>query len=299
MAARGWFPNARTIRRAAILALIAGLCGMRAVRAEEPAAATLLARVAIDEAGPANWDGRTMDVLPLVAGTTNRPELILAQRSITRDLGKTTNDIGPEPEYKYVEVPGWKSPGKASMMSLALPGTGQLYAGSSRGYAFLGVEAVAVLAFVKYRNDSHEKRDQYFSYVGDPNQPASRFSFDRLAGNVPPEELARLQAIYLKDPREFYDLVSTNDDYAAGWADTGTSSGQRSTAQEYIDQVNSLGRKSSFGLFTAIANHLASTIDALHLARMNNFALRDNLSLKIKVRPGARQSYGFTLTQKF
>lgn len=297
MTARACFPHAPGMRLAAAFALLASLLGGRAARAEALAPPTLLAAVA--DAGPGTWDGRTMDVLPLVAGESSRPELILAQRSITRDLGKTTNSVGPEPEYAYVDVPGWKSPGKASVLSLALPGSGQLYAGSNRGFVFLGVEAVAVLAFVKYKNDSHEKRDQYFSYVGDPTQSSSRFSFDRLAASVSPEELARLQAIYEKDPREFYDLVSTNDAYAAGWADAGASSGQRSTAQDYIDQVNTLGRKSNFGLFTAIANHLVSTIDALHLARVNNIALRDNLSLKIKVKPGARQSYGLTLTQKF
>lgn len=243
---------------------------------------------------------RTLDVLPLLAVSEDaRPELRLAQRSITRDLGKATNNVGPETPYAYVDVPGWKSPGKASVLSLAVPGTGQLYAGSNRGYVFLGVEAVAVLAFVKYRSDSHGKRDQYFSYVGDPNQNGSRFSFERLANTVSPEDLARLEEIYQRDPREFYDLVTTSDTYAAGWSDAGASSGQRATASDYIAQVNNLGRKSNFGLFTAIANHLVSTIDALRLARMNNIALRDNLSMKIKVKTGRHQSYGLTLTQKF
>jgi hypothetical protein len=260
--------------------------------------------IAVDVPDDDSWDGRTLDVLPLVHdsqadGEHGKPELILAQRSITRDFGKTTNQVGPEVNYTYVDVPGWKSPGRASLLSLAVPGTGQLYAGSNRGFVFLGVEAVAVLAFVKYRSDMHERRDQYFSYVGDPNQPGSRFSFERLQGSVSAEELAKLQAIYAKDPREFYDMVTTDDSYAAGWSDAGAGAGQRSAAQEYIDQVNNLGRKSNFGLFTAIANHLVATVDALHLARINHIALRENLSLKIKARPGVHQSYGLTLTQKF
>jgi hypothetical protein len=242
------------------------------------------------------WRGRTLDVVPLLAGAES-PQLILAQRAITRDVGKkATDSMGPEPEYGYVDVPGWISPGKASALSMALPGAGQLYAGSNRGFVFLGVEAVAVLAYVKYRNDSHGKRDQYFSFVGDPNQPSSRFAFERLAATVSAEELAHLQEIYARDPREFYDLVSTNDAYAGGWTDA---TGERSTAQAYIDEVNSLGRKSKVGLIAAITNHLVSTVDALHLARISNLALRENLSLKLKIRPGAHQSYGFTLTQKF
>ncbi|MEP7027831.1 MAG: hypothetical protein ABI960_04475 [Candidatus Eisenbacteria bacterium] len=254
------------------------------------------------EAPAEGWRGRTLAVMPLLQADSETPELVLAQRSITRDLGKRTDEVGPEPEFAYVDVPGWKSPGTASLLSMALPGAGQLYAGSKSGFVFLGVEAVAVLAYVKYRGDSHEKRDQYFGYVGDPNQPGSRFSFERLAGTVSTEELERLRKIYEKDPREFYDEVSTNDVYAGGWTDPNPdigADGARSTAQAYLDEVESLGRKSRVGLFAAIANHVAGTVDALHLARMNNLALRENLSLKVKVRPGAHQSYGLTLTQKF
>jgi hypothetical protein len=282
----------------AVFATLAVLAGARPCAAEPPTG-TLLSRADSDVQRHAREDLQTIDVLPLLAGDALAPELVLAQRSITRDLGKTTNEMGPEAAYTYVEVQGWKSPGKASLLSLAVPGTGQIYAGSNRGFVFLGVEAVAVLAYVKYRSDSHGKRDQYFSYVGDPNNAGSRFSFERLAASVPPEELARLQAIYQKDPREFYDLVTTNDSYAAGWSDAGASTGQRATAEDYIEQVNNLGRKSNFGLFTAIANHLVSTVDALNLARLNNIALRDNLSMKIKVKTGRHQAYGVTLTQKF
>jgi hypothetical protein len=257
----------------------------------------------VGTAGVRTWQGRTLDVMPLVHEGVDGPELMLAQRSITRDLGKKTDSVGPEPTYTLVDVEGWKSPGQASLMSLAVPGTGQIYAGStSRGMVFLGIEAVAAFAYVKYNNDSHEKRDQYFNYVGDPNDPSSRFSFARLEGSVSPEELTRLETIYQKDPREFYDMVSTVDTYSAGWGDPNPEvggDGARTTAQDYIQEVESLGRKSNVGLYTLIANHLASAADALHLSRMNNFALRQNLSLKIKVRPGVHQSYGMTLTQKF
>jgi len=232
-------------------------------------------------------------------------DAVYAQRAITHDLGKTPATPEPGapigPQYTYVDVKGWKSPVTASGMSLALPGAGQLYAGSRTGYVFLGVEAVAVAAFLKYRGDSQTKRDQYFGYVGDPNQSGSRFSFDRLAATVSPDELARLKAIYAKDPREFYDIVTTTDSYASGWDDpTVGGSEARSTADGFRDDVNSLSQRSRLGLFVALTNHVVSTIDALHLARLNNLNLTQNLSLRFKLRPGGpRQSYGLTLTQKF
>jgi hypothetical protein len=239
---------------------------------------------------------------PLVAryGT----DAVYAQRAVTRDLGGKT-PATPDaalngPQYTYVDVKGWKSPAMASGLSFAVPGAGQLYAGSSRGYAFLGVEAVAVAAFLKYRVDTRDKRDQYFNYVGDPNQSGSRFSFDRLAATVSPEELARLKSIYAKDPREFYDIVTTTDTYSSGWDDPTVGGAEaRTTADSYRDDVNSLSNRSRLGLFVALTNHVVSTIDALHLARLNNVALTQNLSLRIRMRPGSRQSYGLTLTQKF
>jgi len=243
---------------------------------------------------------RSIDVLPLLHDNQGKPELRLAQRTITRDIGKKTNDVGPEPEFAYVDIEGWKNPGQASLMSAVVPGTGQLYAGSNRGYIFLGIEAVAMMAFIKYNNDSHDKRDTYYGYVGDPTQNNSRFSFTRLEGNISPQEIARLEEVYAKDPREFYDEVTTNDALAAGWSDQGIETGQRSQAATYMDEVNNLDRKSNFGLATLIANHLVATVDALHLARINNIALKDHLTLKIKARPyGHNQSYGLTLTQKF
>ena len=94
--------------------------------------------------------------------------------------------------------------------------------------------------------------------------------------------------------------MTTNDTYAAGWSDDGTNTGQRSQAATYMDEVNNLDRKSNVGLATLFANHLVATVDALHLARINNLALTDKLTLRIKARPyGRNQSYGMTLTQKF
>ena len=40
---------------------------------------------------------------------------------------------------------------------------------------------------------SGEKRDEYHAFVGDPNDPTSRFSFERLGSAVSSAELARLR----------------------------------------------------------------------------------------------------------
>ncbi len=231
-------------------------------------------------------------VVPLVSGD-DIPTLILAQRAIDRDFGGAPED---PTQYALVDVPGWKSEGGAAAMSLAIPGTGQLYAGSKRGYLFIGIEAAALLSYASFKSKSDETRGEYYTYVGDPNDPNSRFSFDRLAGGISPEELARLRTVYDRDPAEFYDAVTKLDDFASGWA----APEQRNAAVTFSDEFNSQNNKQNLSFYTLIANHLVASFDALHLARFTNYTLRENMTLKLKLRPGlSHGSYAFSLTQKF
>lgn len=292
----------RRLLSATVRALLSGACALLACGAGVGASAASVLLSAANPAieAPAGFAPpcrlatlASLDrVTPLVGGDA-APELLLAQRAIERDLrGPGTT----EPAYAMVDVPGWKSEAGAAAMSLALPGTGQLYAGSKRGYLYLGVEAVALLSYATFQAKRDDKRDEYYAFVGDPNDAASRFSFDRLAGQVSPEELARLRTIYEKDRAEFYQSVTLEAQYAAGWQDPD----ERYDAQAIADDADRNDNKSRLGFYTLIANHLVSAFDALNLARFNNIALRDNMTLKLKLRPGTRHgSYAFTVTQKF
>jgi hypothetical protein len=268
----------------------AGLPG-RGAAASEPALRAAADPILLSP--PGRLSGVSLELVPALLADEPSPQLRLAQRAIQRDLGGPAE---PEEPYAVVDMPGWKSPGGAAAMSLALPGTGQLYAGSKRGYLYLGVEAVALLSYATFQAKSDDKRDEYHAFVGDPNQPDSRFSFDRLGNDVSPEELARLRTIYERDQAEFYQAVTLQSQYAGGWSNPD----ERYDAQAISEDADRNRSRSRFGLYTAIANHLVSAVDALNLARFNNFTLRENMTLKLKLRPGLRHgSYAFTLTQKF
>jgi hypothetical protein len=279
----------RTLRSAAFGLAVLGLvsaCPAGAVTAPAPAAGELAL------APPCRLASVSLDrVVPLLSGEGS-PELLLAQRAIDRDFGAKPAD---PTHYAVVEVPGWKSEGGAAAMSLVLPGTGQLYSGSKSGYVFLGIEAAALLGYATFKSKSDEKRDEYYSYVGDPNDPNSRFSFDRLSGDVPPQEMARLRTVYERDRAEFYNTVTKKDAYAAGWGDLD----ERGDALLISDEAESQDNKSQISFYALMANHLVSAVDALRLARFTNNTLRENMTLKLKLRPGAHGSYAFTLTQKF
>jgi hypothetical protein len=267
-------------------ALVAGLAAPAGIAA----AATASTHA---PAPPCRLAGPSLDRVPVLVAGDHAPELVLAQRAIRRDFGV---EPAVEPGYADVEMPQWKSVGRAGLFSLALPGTGQLYAGSKRGYLYLGVEAVALLSYATFSARSDEKRDEYHEFVGDPNDPASRFSFDRLGASIPSEEIARLRTIYERNPSEFYQAVTAQSQYAPGWQDPD----ERFSAQEISEDADRQDGRSRASLYTLIANHLVSAADALNLARLTNFALRENMTLKLKLRPGGHHSsYAFTVTQKF
>jgi hypothetical protein len=228
----------------------------------------------------------------LVVGDAE-PTLIYAQRSIVPESPAPKTD---PTQYTYVDIEGWKSPAQAGAMSFLVPGSGQLYTGASRGYIFLGIEALAIYTFTHFEDEADAARDDYYRYVGDPYQSGSRFSFARLGSSVDPNEVQRLQEIYAKDQREFYDTVTNDEQFAAGW-DAGDSRGD---AMFLATETDHFSNRSRFGLILGIANHVVAAFDALHLARLNNIALREDLTLKVKLKPSfGRTSVGFTLTQKF
>ena len=306
--------SVRKARFLVLFCLTAGGMGVAAGAGADPA--TCLARLdptdLLAGARPASMPslpGRlgstSLELVPALVAGEGEPSLLLAQRAIQHDEpappAVAPGAVG-KPGYTYVDVKGWRSPGRAAALSFVVPGTGQLYSGSSRGYLLLGFEAVALFSYAKFRSDRNDKRAEYFTYVGDPNDAGSRFSFDRLSSSVDAGEVARLRAIYANDPREFYDLVASDNRYAGGWVANpadGNPVTTRNNALDFADEVDRLGRKSRLGLFVAMANHLVAAADALHLARLNNIALQDNLSLKLRLKPGARGSYTATLVRKF
>lgn len=243
---------------------------------------------------PARLASPSLDLVPAMMVGENRPELALAQRTIDRGLG--TPAPSPELMYPEGEVGGFKSPALATGLSALVPGTGQLYSGSNRGYLFLGIEAVVLASVVTLNSKADNKRDEYFSFVGDPNSAGSRFSFERFAATAPPAEVERLRGMYERDQREFYDAVTMDNSFAAGWDNPNA----RFDAGTLSAESDSYAKKSNTAFYVLIANHLVSAVDALNLARFNNFALRENLTVKLKLNPGFRRSsYGLTLTQKF
>lgn len=115
-------------------------------------------------------------------------------------------------------APSPKSPTRAFLLSAALPGLGELYSGSNKGYLFLGVEAVSWITFASYRSSANNKEDDMFVYADD-HFSIGAFEQDCVGqpGQSCPEALTTIQDFYERDRDEYYEIISKNPIYRTGW----------------------------------------------------------------------------------
>jgi hypothetical protein len=96
---------------------------------------------------------------------------------ILDDLARLSVEDPPaEPvgEISYLQPgdKGYKSPGRAFFMSLLIPGSGELYSGSIRGLAFLGIEILSWTGYMYYDGKGEDERNNYQAFADLHYDPA-------------------------------------------------------------------------------------------------------------------------------
>jgi hypothetical protein len=232
-----------------------------------------------------------------------------------------------ESQLEAAEPVERKSPARAFLYSALLPGLGELYVGSPRGYVFLGVEAATWITYASYKSSGNDREDEMFGFadghfsidafsqncVGQPGQPCS-------------EALAQVENFYLNDLPEYYEIISKNPIYKPGWGVSVDSQGDftyengpppnegtddfrawvsnqaaeqdehYASYNELRDDRNSLDKTARNMTMVALVNHLVSAWDAFALARGFNANLPGETEMKVKLRtslgnPGASLTF--------
>lgn len=206
---------------------------------------------------------------------------LLAQRTIDRDWGPSDDSL-----YKEVDVPGYKSEPGALTMSAIVPGTGQLYVGEKRGWAFLLVETVAIVSRRLSLDDADKAAGEITTFVGDPYDSTAGWSLDRYRsrGGGDTQYLERLWA---GDRNAYYRKLADDPTYASGFS----GSNPANTQSAYVGMVD--GRESNLhhadrleGLLWL--NHIVAAVDAFRAARLHNMPLKQQYQLRVqeKIRRG-------------
>jgi len=259
---------------------------------------------------------------------------VLAQRAIEDEEEQKKKPEVPAPPPVPAAIPqatlevqepvAPKSPTKAFLLSALLPGTGELYAGSNRGYIFLGIEAASWITFASYRMSANDKEDELYSYadrnfaidafedgcVGQPGQPCQ-------------EALDAINNFYENDKGEYYEIISKNPIYKPGWGVDVQSDGSftyencpidlncppdptqpgqeaayrawvadQAAAQDFDystynglrDDRNSLDSTARGATMVVLVNHLVSAFDALMVARSFNADLPQGVNMDLKIK---------------
>lgn len=237
------------------------------------AAAIVLAALAVLVPAPARAAVPAPLALPLLADA-GKPELLLAQRTITREWGRSEDTL-----YRVVEIPGWRGEMAALGMSAALPGAGQAYVGDRSGLWFALAEVTGWISFLLWRDRGDALRADAERYAGAPDDPASAWSFARWS-QATGEDPGTLQALYAGDREAFYDLIGDDPQYLSGWS--GDPAATRHAFRELRDHSDARLRNARYAGIGLWLNHIASAVDALRAARLHNLPLRRDLDLKLE-----------------
>ena len=191
-----------------------------------------------------------------------------------------------------------KSPGKAFILSLLVPGLGELYAGApSRAKVFLATEAAVWSGFAALELYSSWKKNDYESY-------AVAHAGVNLDGK---------DDDYFKDVDLYEDIWSYNEDQLHArdfddvyWDETyyfweWDSEASRTTFNQLRTSSRRAHRRAINLIGAAVLNRLISAVDALRTARISNEQNDEKdsgLSLDFKIRGSVRNPKALVVLEK-
>jgi hypothetical protein len=183
--------------------------------------------------------------------------------------------------YKYE----YKSPRRAFLYSLIIPGWGQKYAGSTvvKPIFFLAVEATSWVFYFKNHSDGNNKTTEFQNYAdehwieGDSVTPESYRGWLMDTVSTPLDTGFTHQLPDTKT-QQYYEMIGKYDQFRAGWDDywddptkyNTSMSPNRSTYMDLRKKANDLLDRADKFLIVAMANHLLSAFDAALSANRHN-----------------------------
>ncbi|MBD3332126.1 hypothetical protein GF356_04700 [candidate division GN15 bacterium] len=209
-----------------------------------------------------------------------------------------------------------KSPVKAFLLSLAVPGLGQYYYGSrAKPLMFLGIEAVSWFLHINWHGDGDNLTDDYESFNNTHwSESRYRTSLDWIYGSTQESEITEKEINHTLPEtkvQQYYEMTGKYNQFAWGWDDAdlegnafedysagnppprirGDSvpySANRVVYEGMRDDANNKYDDATKMIYVAMANHLISAFEAFFMTRHLNAeaakAKADFANIKIRAR---------------
>ncbi len=223
---------------------------------------------------------------------------------------------------RNVSKSGYKSPSKAFLLSLALPGLGQYYYGSRiKPVAFLGVEAFAWLMRGKWNSEGTDLTAEFEKFNRDhwSETVYEEYLFHAYGFTDDDSVKAPEASHHLPDTRtqQYYEMTGKYDQFSWGWDDaeldslkykdwdasfpptvigdsTVPTSVNRLSYETMRNDANKKFDKANKMLMMVFANHLISAVEAfLSTKKRNESSSYDPEFSRLNVETNIKSTYGW------
>jgi len=203
-------------------------------------------------------------------------------------------------DLRQDNVTGLKSPSKALMLSLLVPGAGHVYAGANQRYRiFFSTEAACWLAFGAFTVWHNQKENEFRGWA------------TQHAGVDPrgkPDDFWRVMTYY--SSRGEYEIYGRADEPArpsypnlAGWDWQWDTDGSRLHYRQLRNSAKEADRRTTFAVGAMVFNRIVAAIDAFRSARVYNRQKGQQLTqtrLRLKGNPfGTSQNFMLVFERVF
>lgn len=215
-------------------------------------------------------------------------EILLAQRAIADSVTPPAPvpAVPPAATSDDEAIASVKSPGRAFLLNMLVPGAGHLYAGNKRGWVHLGLEGATWVTYLYYHDRGKTKEEEFQAYADEKWDFARWYAAD--PANQGSEEDEILKNFYANNKQHYYEDVGKLPVYWSGWEGYDPSTGDAQTRRFYYGvrhDSNNFLKNARYALVGGFLNRVVSAVDVLRIVRNRGRAnLGNSTTLKFNMR---------------
>ena len=178
---------------------------------------------------------------------------------------------------------GLKSPKKAMLFSVIVPGSGEFYSRSwIKGLLFFSIELGSWLVYADYHKQGKNLEDEYISYA---EEHWSEQKWSSWWATFPDSGIYAHHQLPETKTQQYYEMIGKYQKYNAGWDDVNPINAMEDTSARglyYMDlrgQSNDKLKVAATATAIVLANHVLSAIDAIWTTKRFNKKITSSISV--------------------
>ncbi len=217
-------------------------------------------------------------------------EILLAQRAIADSVSPPPvappGSVASTPAHDEDLVPVAKSPGRAFLLNMIVPGAGHLYAGNKRGWIHLGLEGATWVTYLYYHDRGKTKENQYEAYADDKWDYARWIAYDPANPGSDADNL--IKNFLQTNKQQYYEDIGKLPIYWTGWEGYAVPPADAPTRRFYYgirNDSNNFLKNARYAIVGGFVNRIVSAVDVLRLLKNRGRAnLGNSTQIKFNMR---------------